>query len=99
MECLVLGVKSYNFENDKGEKIEGNKVFYMTFDSVDGINGYAPMTVNIEKNVFTEFPAVYKMDFGFKQGRNNKPEVVLKGAELLERVSILSESGQVLLGE
>ena len=92
MEVLVLALKSYDFKNDNGEDIRGNKLYYICNDSVEGVEGFAPMQINLEDATnITVLPAIYKLDLGMKQGRNNKPEVFLKSAEFISECVDLFE--------
>lgn len=92
MEVLLLGIKPYDFKNDDGERVSGNKVFYITEDKIDGIVGHAPMIISVGEDVvpfITVLPAIYNLNCTTKVGRNNKAELVVKGATLVSEVKNL----------
>ena len=79
MEVLVLSLKSYDFKNDDGERVSGNKLYYIVEDDIEGVVGYAPMVVNLPTTEgIGAIPGIYNIDFTMKTGRNNKPELVVK---------------------
>ena len=101
MKALVLAVKGYDFKNDLGESVKGNKVYYLTSDKVEGILGNPPMCVNLQDaNCFEgkNLPAVFDMDFTQKPGKNNKPEIVLVGCQHVSDVSVVTAEGEIYLG-
>lgn len=89
---IVLSVKPYDFENDKGEHIEGAKISYINRNpSVrEGELGYPPLIVSVtNKNLLKqlgEAPAVYDMDFEQVTGKNNKPELLLTSLDFVSPV-------------
>lgn len=90
MEVLVLSVKSYDFKNDDGERVSGNKVSYIVNDKMEDIDGFAPMVVNVEsKNGLDVIPGIYDMNFSMRTGRNNKPELVVKSVSFVSEVKNL----------
>lgn len=102
MKALILAVKSYDFKNDAGESVKGNKVFYITADKVEGIYGQPPMCVNLQDASSispSSLPGFYDMEFCMKPGKNNKPEVSLNSCKFLDG-SVITESstGEVYIG-
>lgn len=80
---LVLSVKTYDFENDKKERIVGAKISYLNRNPSKKENecGYPPLIVSIgDKEVLsqlTKAPAIYDLEFEQTTGKNNKPEIIL----------------------
>jgi len=80
---LVLSVKSYDFENDRKERIVGAKISYLNRNPSKKENeyGYPPLIVSIsDKDVLgqlTKAPAIYDLEFEQTTGKNNKPEIIL----------------------
>lgn len=97
MKVLVLGVKSYDFKNDAGEKVAGTKVYYVTNDAIEGVEGYPPMCVTVGSDVFPVLPGIYNFDFSMKQGKNNKPELVVVDSNFVSHVSIVDSDSQLFI--
>lgn len=94
MKALVVGVKTYSFQNDQGQKIEGAKVSYLTSVASTKNNevGYLPMQVSIPLTMVGQVknvPALYDVKFDMVPGRNSKPEVIVSGFEYLNEVDYL----------
>ena len=90
MKVLLLAKKSYDFQNDNGEQVKGNKLFYIVEDVTEGIEGYAPMQVSLSNaDGIDILPGYYDFDFTMKLGRNNKPELVLKSYTFLNECNKL----------
>lgn len=92
-KCIVLGVKSYQFENDKQEKIEGAKISYVLENkaSKSNENGHLPMqsTVSLDfLKTLNVVPGVYELEYGMVPGRNNKPQLDITGFKFLKEVNI-----------
>lgn len=90
-KCLVLSAKSYDFENDKGERIQGTKLSYISknISSREGEKGHPPMIVSLSNTLakcFTDVPAIYDLDFEQVPGKNNKPETILTDATYVSPV-------------
>lgn len=95
MKVLITGVKSYNFTNDAGEKIEGAKVSYLgSKPSVkQGETGFTPMQITCNKEILSgicNLPGIYDADFEMVPGRNNKPELAITSFSFLHDVDIPS---------
>lgn len=100
MVALVMGVKSYDFKNDSGEQVKGNKVYYVIQDDaeVEGVKGNLPMVVNVDNDCFGVVPGLYDFDFTMKQGKNNKAELVLKSVAFKSAITMVDNDGQVFIG-
>lgn len=89
MKCLVLSAKSYDFENNEGQRIQGTKISYINKKSTERENefGNPPLIVNtttpVDKNILNLLPAVCDLNFEQVTGKNNKPELVLTDLELV----------------
>jgi hypothetical protein len=89
---LVLSVKSYDFENDKKERVVGAKISYLNRKPSKKENecGYPPLIVSInDKEVLEqlkEAPAIYELEFEQTTGKNNKPEILLTEVEYVAPV-------------
>ena len=94
MKYLVLSAKKYDFENKEGKRISGVKLSYVSKISVrEGEFGNPPLIVNCSNDVLDEkivsnLPAVCDLEFEQVVGRNNKPELVLVGSELVAPVDL-----------
>ena len=94
MKALVVGVKSYSFQNEQGQKIEGAKVSYLTnLESTKNNEvGFLPMLVSIPLTMLGQVknvPALYDIKFDMVPGRNSKPEFVVSGFDYLNEVDYL----------
>lgn len=94
MKALVVGVKTYSFQNEQGQKIEGARVSYLTNIQSTKSNevGFLPMQTSVPLNMINQVsvvPGIYDIKFDMVPGRNNKPEVVVSGFEFLNQVDYL----------
>lgn len=92
---LITGVRSYDFEDKDGRKIDGAKVSYLGEKSSVKQNetGFTPMQISVKKELLQELetiPGVYNLDFDMVPGKNNKPELAIVGFEFLKEVDIPS---------
>jgi hypothetical protein len=91
---LVLSVKSYDFENDKKERVVGAKISYLNRKPSKKENecGYPPLIVSInDKEVLSQLqqaPAIYELEFEQTTGKNNKPEILLTEVEYISPVDL-----------
>lgn len=93
MKVLITGVKSYDFTNGDGQKIEGAKISYLgNKPSVkQGETGFTPMQITCNKEILLgieALPGIYEADFEMVPGRNNKPEMAITGFTFLYEVDI-----------
>ena len=94
MEYVVLGVQSWELEDEKtGKKLDGISVHYLdpasTEDSEDS-KGIFPAKLTADKkllNKFTTLPGKYRFDIGLKRTGGGKTGVELKDVECLGSVS------------
>jgi hypothetical protein len=92
MEVLVLSLKGYDFKNDAGERVVGNKLYYIVQDEIEGVDGFAPMVVNIDSTEgINTVPGIYNLDFTTKTGKNNKPELVVKSMKFKANVNLFAK--------
>lgn len=95
-KCLVLSIKPYDFENNKGERVQGAKVAYINKRATSRENekGNPPLIVAISNTEMlkeiSEVPAIYDLDFEQVTGKANKPELVLSGIEYIHPVDLSS---------
>lgn len=90
MKYIVLSAKPYDFENSKGERVQGVKIAYVNRKSSarEGEYGNPPMITTCSLDVVkTEnlelLPAIYDMEFEQVTGKNNKPELLLTHLEFV----------------
>lgn len=89
---LVLSVKPYDFENDKGERIQGARVSYLNRkpSARDNEEGFPPLIVTINDGDLVkelkQVPAIYDMEFEQVTGKNNRPELMLSSLEYVAPV-------------
>lgn len=93
-KVMVVGLKSYSFENDQKQRVEGARVSYLTPIESNKSNevGYLPLQVTIPVNMissFSEVPGIYDVNFDMVPGRNNKPEIAITGFDFVKSVDYL----------
>ena len=99
MEYIVLGVQSWELEDEKtGKKLDGISVHYLDpaspADSEDSI-GIFPAKLTADKKLmekFTTLPGKYRFDIGLKRTGGGKTGVELKDVECLRSVSFDASS-------
>jgi len=92
-KCIILGTKSYNFENDKKEKISGAKISYILENksTKESENGYLPLQASVKLEILgqlKEVPGVYDVQFGMVPGKNNKPTLDITGFNFIKPVDL-----------
>lgn len=93
-KVMVVGLKTYNFENQQGQKIEGAKVSYISDLESNKSNevGYLPIQASVPLNLVTslkEIPGIYEVKYDMVPGRNNKPEVTVVGFDFINSCDFL----------
>lgn len=94
MKYFVLSAKTYDFENNQGERIKGSKVSYINKKATERDNefGNPPLIVNtasdIDKDLLSQLPAICELNFEQVTGKNNKPELVLTDLELVTEIDL-----------
>ncbi|MNM75146.1 hypothetical protein D3C81_869220 [compost metagenome] len=95
MKYIVLSAKPYDFENNKGERINGVKISYVNRkpSSRDGEYGNPPMITtcsndSIKGKRLEECPAIFDLDFEQVTGKNNRPELLLTDIEYIAPVDL-----------
>lgn len=94
-DYLVLGVRSYDFVNDNGERLQGVKVTYLdTPEETSSSKGFTPMTLTAPVELwdsFSNLPAIYNFNLGFKATRAGaKPTVFLNSVKFVKDIKIPS---------
>ena len=76
---LMLGVKPYDYEDEKGKPIRGTKLFFLDpngYIEDENQRGYLPLEASIDKpNVLNQFPSVpgyYDIQLDHKRGRRGQ---------------------------
>lgn len=92
-KVIILGAKTYRFENDKKEIVEGAKVSYLSEMMSTKTNevGYMPLQSSINLQTFSELkdiPGLYEVKYDMIPGRNNKPTLELVGFDFIKKVSL-----------
>jgi len=92
-DVLVLGVRAYDFMNQRGENQKGMKVIYL--DSKEDsllTKGYIPLQAPSEFTLldkFSVFPAMYTLDFRQRaDSKTGKPMLVVTDAQYLANVDL-----------
>mgnify|MGYP001039774177 CR=1 FL=1 len=93
-KVMVVGVKTYSFNNDANQKVEGARVSYLTSIPSNKSNelGFLPLQSIVSLDVVNslkEIPAIYDVNYDMVPGRNNKPEMIITGFEFLQSVDYL----------
>jgi len=99
MEYVVLGVQSWELEDEKtGKKLDGISVHYIDpaspSDSEDSV-GIFPAKLTADKKLmdkFTSLPGRYKFDIGLKRIAGGKTGVELNSVDYVGSVSFGSSS-------
>lgn len=94
MKVMVVGLKTYSFENSEKQKIEGAKISYLTpfASSKNNEIGYLPLQVTTTLDMargLKEIPGLYEVKHEIVPGKGNKPEVVITGFDFLNSVDYL----------
>lgn len=92
-KVIILGSKSYRFENDKKEIVEGAKISYISEMKSTKQNevGYMPLqsSVNVQTlSTLKDVPGLYEAKYDMIPGRNNKPTLELVGFDFIKPVSL-----------
>ena len=85
--CVVLGARSYSFEDAQGKLVSGVSVTYITGDVENEADrkGAFPLTITGPLQLLAQFPTlpgVYDMDFKQRPGPKGKPTLQVVGATL-----------------
>lgn len=86
---LIIGYKSYNFTNDKGEVQSGVKVSYLTTESYrENERGFLPIQQSMPYDFFNKLkgPGLYKAKFSMVSGSGNKPKIDISDFEFVKSV-------------
>lgn len=90
---LLLSSKPYDFENSKGEKIQGVKIAYINKKASARENefGFPPLLTTcsfdmVKGKRLEEAPAIFDMEFEQVTGKNNRPELHLIDLEYVAPV-------------
>lgn len=92
-KVMVLGVKSFNFEDEKGKQISGNKVSYVSFRASvkDGEHGYIPMVSNVSQillNQIVKVPAIYDVEMDIVAGAKGKATLEIVQFNFIKEIDI-----------
>lgn len=91
MEVLLLSLKTYDFTNDKNERVQGAKISYVMTEKVqeDGLCGFPPIQTSINNETYKKIsavPGLYDFQFEMKPGKNNKAEMFLKDVNFVQEI-------------
>lgn len=97
--CLVLAARHYDFTDDKGRRVEGCQVIYVTDDILTEGNtrGAVPMTVAAPMAVLNQLgklPAYYQLDFRQRPGPKGKPSLHLVQADFVGSLPAVLPTGR-----
>jgi len=97
MKYLLLSSKPYDFDNSKGEHIQGVKIAYINRkpSSRDKEYGFPPLIATcsfdmVKGKRLEEAPAIFDMEFEQVVGKNNAPTLFLTDLEFIAPVDIIS---------
>lgn len=91
-KVLILGFKTYSFENEKKERVEGAKVTYISENKSSNMNetGYMPLQSSLNLEVvhasIKDVPGLYDVKYDMVPGRNNKPTLAITGFDFIKPV-------------
>lgn len=95
MKYIVLSAKPYDFENHKGDRVQGVKIAYVNRkpSAREGEFGNPPLITSCSLDIIKgkrleEAPAVFDMEFEQVTGKNNKPELLLTDLEYVAPVDL-----------
>lgn len=84
---IVLGVRDFDFVDDKGQRRTGIKVFYLDQpENSDHSRGFLPLVLTAPYDLLEQFPVVpgiYDLEFRQKPDRTGKVVLSLRSAEYL----------------
>lgn len=86
---LVLAAKHYDFEDEKGKRVEGSSLTYLTGDTEQTLErrGMEPMTVSVPTDAFgglREVPGVYDVEFRHRAGKGGRVTVQAAAVSFVE---------------
>lgn len=92
-KVVILGVKTYSFENERNERVEGARLTYLPFTkSIEGNEiGYAPLTSNVNLEclkTLKDIPGQYDCKYEMVAGKNNKPTLKVTGFDFIKTVDL-----------
>lgn len=91
---LVLGVKKYDFQPDRGERLSGVKVTYVDqSENTPTHKGFPVMTVSGPVELFDQFsnlPGLYDLNFRQRPNSKGQPVLVLSSAKFINSVNIFA---------
>ena len=93
MSYIVLEVRPYDFEDDKGRRIQGTRVTYLDPDSpsVHPASGFSPLTISADDGIaagLNAVPGVYDLNFRQRAGQKGRPVLSLAGARLVRPLDL-----------
>lgn len=85
---IVTGVRSFNFVNDDGEKVQGVTVYYLDSFNEDSEYGKGHTSLNLtmigdHMAKFPELPGVYDLNFRQARDQKGRPVLRLQGVEFV----------------
>lgn len=92
-KVIILGAKTYCFENDKKEIIEGAKISYLGELQSTKQNevGYMPLQSSLNLQTLAtlkDIPGLYEVKYDMVPGRNNKPTLEISGFDFIKPVTL-----------
>ena len=95
---LVVGAERFAFAGEDGQAVNGIRVHYLPEAETQDPEkrGHVPMNTwlrNGEWSLFQSLPALADLDFGVQAGKGGKPQVVIRGIQMGERVRIVAAGG------
>lgn len=92
-EIRVLEIKPYDFVSDKGQKLSGCNLFYVTKDQHENDKslGYNIIKFRMEldqQGLFKPGAGVYKVEFGSTLNDNGKPMPYIVDAQFIKPIKL-----------
>lgn len=89
---VVLGVRDYDFVDDKGQRRSGIKVFYLDEkENTPHSRGYLPLVLTAPHEFLSSFPVVpgvYDLSFKQKPDRTGRVVITLRSARYVRDFDI-----------
>lgn len=92
-KVIILGAKTYRFENDKKDIVEGAKISYIgeMMSTKQNEVGFMPLQSSLNLQTLAtlkDIPGLYEVKYDMVPGRNNKPTLEISGFDFIKPVTL-----------
>jgi hypothetical protein len=91
--CLVLGARRYDFQDESGRRVSGVTLTYLTGDLEGEADrrGQASLSIAAPPDVWHQLqavPGIYDIDFRQRPGKGGRPQLQAVGVHFLAPVNL-----------